>query len=86
MSTDPKIENSIRNELIAVRKAIPLAPGDDGSGVNVATGAAADRSEKNYARRLSDLLAIKVADGLRHPRGCPRPRASGCRNQLSTNG
>lgn len=61
-----RIANSIREELLNVRRKVPLQPGPLGTGVDQSSGQDADRPQKeDFAQQLSDQLAIKIANGLR---------------------
>lgn len=59
--------NDIASELTEARRAFPVVPGPKQIGVNRDEPATAAKQDlkKNFAQRLSDLLALKVADGLR---------------------
>jgi hypothetical protein len=60
------IESSIGQELLAVRSKIPLVPGPDGTGLDSVRSSPAEQfQKKNFAQRLSDELALKIANGLR---------------------
>jgi hypothetical protein len=66
LATTVVVKNSIRDELLAVRAELPLEPGPAQTGVDSRTGKPAEREQKkNYAQKLSDVLALKIANGLR---------------------
>jgi hypothetical protein len=72
--------NDIRAEIEFVRRSHDLWPGVAGTGFNRTEGRAAIQAEKkNFAQAFSDILAMRVANGLRpqFPGILPRPDGSG---------
>jgi len=72
--------NDIRAEIEFVRRSHDLWPGPTGTGFNRTKGRSASQAEKkNFAQAFSDILAMRVANGLRpqFPGILPRPDGSG---------